>query len=167
DEAQITGRLQHPGIPPVHQVGALPTGRWFLAMKLVRGRTLEQLLQEQGPGAARWLGVFEAICQAVGYAHSQNVIHRDLKPANIMVGAFGEIQVRDWGLAKALTTPVAAAQRPDETDPEVSSPPQPGQSPWAPVEQTLAGSVLGTPAFMAPEQAIGALDRLDRRTDVF
>jgi hypothetical protein len=167
DEAQITGRLQHPGIPPVHQVGTLPDGRPFLAMKLIRGRTLKQLLREQGPGEARWLGVFEAICQAVGYAHSQNVIHRDLKPANIMVGPFGEVQVMDWGLAKVLATSVAPVQMPDETGPEALWSLQHGQSPRTPVDQTRAGSVLGTPAFMAPEQAIGAIDRLDRRSDVF
>src|SRR5262245_37389301 len=78
-EARVTARLQHPGIPPVHQVGTLPDGRPFLAMKLIEGHTLHDLLKEQGPGAARWLGVFESVCQAVGYAHSQGVIHRDLK----------------------------------------------------------------------------------------
>src|SRR5262249_37502799 len=86
-EARITARLQHPGIPPVHEVGTLPDGRPFLAMKLIQGRTLADLLREQGPSPTRWLGVFEAICQAVGYAHSQGVIHRDLKPGNVMVGA--------------------------------------------------------------------------------
>jgi tetratricopeptide (TPR) repeat protein len=160
-EAQITGQLQHPGIPPVHQVGTLPDGQPFLAMKLIQGRTLDELLSEQGPGAGRWLGVFEAICQAVGYAHSQNVIHRDLKPGNVMVGAFGEVQVMDWGLAKVLTsTPVAV----NEADPDATQPPQPAQT--AP-ELTRAGSVLGTPAFMPPEQAIGAINRLNRRSDVF
>jgi hypothetical protein len=166
-EAQITGRLQHPGIPPVHQAGTLPDGRPFLAMKLIQGRTLEQLLRKQGPGAARWLGVFEAICQAVGYAHSQHVIHRDLKPSNIMVGAFGEVQVMDWGLAKMLTTPVATTRSPDETDPEATRLRPPSQSPRTPADQTQLGSVLGTPAYLAPEQAIGAIDRLDRRSDVF
>jgi serine/threonine protein kinase len=165
-EARVTARLQHPGIPPVHEVGALPDGRPFLAMKLIQGRTLHDLLREQGPGAGRWLGVFEAICQAVGYAHSQGVIHRDLKPANVMVGAFGEVQVMDWGLAKSLRTQTAGER--DETDPwatteaHAGSPtPEPGTDP------TRAGSVLGTPAFMLPEQAIGAIDKLDRRSDVF
>src|SRR6185503_11998647 len=70
-EARVTARLQHPGIPPVHQVGTLPDGRPFLAMKLIHGQTLDRLLREQGPGAGRWLAVFEAVCQAVGYAHAQ------------------------------------------------------------------------------------------------
>src|SRR5207237_1108947 len=83
-EARVTARLQHPGIPPVHEVGTLPDGRPFLAMKLVEGRTLDQLLLEEGRGAPRWLAVFEAICQAVGFAHAHGVIHRDLKPGNVM-----------------------------------------------------------------------------------
>src|SRR5262249_28748852 len=101
-EARITARLQHPGIPPVHHVHELPDGRPFLVMKLIAGRTLDELLRDQGPDPSRWLGVFEAICQAVGYAHSNGVIHRDLKPSNVMVGAFGEVQVMDWGLAKVV-----------------------------------------------------------------
>src|SRR5262249_58121712 len=91
-EARITGQLQHPGIPAVYQVGTLPDGRPFLAMKLIEGRTLDRLLREQGPGAGRWLAAFEQVCQAVGYAHAQGVIHRDLKPGNVMVGSFGEVQ---------------------------------------------------------------------------
>jgi eukaryotic-like serine/threonine-protein kinase len=104
-EARITGQLQHPGIPAVHQVGTLPDGRPFLAMKLIKGWTLADTLNQQTDPAAdrgRLLAVFEAICQAVGYAHAHQVIHRDLKPANVMVGAFGEVQVMDWGLAKVL-----------------------------------------------------------------
>jgi tetratricopeptide (TPR) repeat protein len=163
-EAQVTGQLQHPGIPPVHQLGTLSDGRPFLAMKLIQGRTLDALLREEGPGAARWLGVFEAICQALAYAHSQGVIHRDLKPANVMVGAFGEVQVMDWGLAKVLASRGRTSGEPDSTDPDATRPPQPGQTP---VDLTAAGSVLGTPAYMPPEQAIGAVDRLDRRSDVF
>ena len=102
-EARVLGELQHPGIVPIHQSGTLPDGRPFFVMKLVKGRTLAQLLEEQGPGAAQWLGVFAAICQAVAYAHSRGVIHRDLKPANVMVGAFGEVQVMDWGVATGST----------------------------------------------------------------
>src|SRR5262245_4112015 len=101
-EARITARLQHPGIPSVYEVGTLPDGRPFFAMKLIQGHTLHDLLQEQGPSPTRWLREFEAVCQAVAYAHSEGVIHRDLKPSNVMVGAFGEVQVMDWGLAKSL-----------------------------------------------------------------
>jgi serine/threonine protein kinase len=106
DEVRITGQLQHPGVPAVYQVGALPDGRPFLAMKLIRGRTLAaQLDQRPDPAADRGAVVasFEHICQAVAYAHAHRVIHRDLKPSNVMVGKFGEVQVMDWGLAKVLT----------------------------------------------------------------
>src|SRR5262245_11913072 len=106
DEARITAQLQHPGVPAVHQVGALADGRPFLAMKLIKGRTLAALLGERPDTAAdpgRFVATFEQVCQAVGYAHAHNVIHRDLKPSNVMVGAFGEVQVMDWGLAKVLT----------------------------------------------------------------
>ncbi|MBI1915434.1 MAG: serine/threonine protein kinase [Planctomycetes bacterium] len=102
-EARITGRLQHPGIPPVHEIGRLDDGRPFLAMKLIEGRTLHELLEERSTRSRdlpRFVAIFGQVCQAVGYAHLQGVIHRDLKPQNIMVGAFGEVQVMDWGLAK-------------------------------------------------------------------
>ena len=104
-EARITGRLQHPGIPPVHAHGTLPDGRPYLVMKLIEGRTLAALLDQRPEPThqqPRFLQVFEQVCQAVGYAHGQGVIHRDLKPANVMVGAFGEVQVMDWGLGKEM-----------------------------------------------------------------
>src|SRR4029077_8434529 len=112
-EARITGQLQHPGIPAVHQVGTLPDGRPFLAMKLIKGRTLDAILKhgtDRSADRGRLLAIFEAVCQAVGYAHARGVIHRDLKPANVMVGAFGEVQVMGWGLAKVLgeATPATA-----------------------------------------------------------
>src|SRR5271165_3172483 len=91
DEARITGQLQHPGIPAVYQVGALPDGRPFLAMKLIKGQTLDELLE--AGATIDPLGMFEAVAQAVGYAHAHGVIHRDLKLSNLMVGAFGEVQV--------------------------------------------------------------------------
>src|SRR5579871_4940846 len=121
-EARITGQLQHPGIPAVHQVGTLADGRPFLAMKLIKGKTLDVLLKDRANPSAergRLLAVFEAVCQAVGYAHAHRVIHRDLKPANVMVGAFGEVQVMDWGLAKVLgeegTDPAADGSAPEVT----------------------------------------------------
>ena len=105
DEARITAQLQHPGIPPVHDLGTLPDGRPFLAMKLIKGQTLDALLASRPEPSAergRFVAVFEHLCQAVAYAHAHGVIHRDLKPGNVMVGAFGEVQVMDWGLAKVL-----------------------------------------------------------------
>jgi serine/threonine protein kinase len=101
EEAKITGQLQHPGVPAAYHVGELADGRPFLAMKLIRGDTLADL-QKNGAYRGRLLAAFEGVCNAVAYAHSHGVIHRDLKPANVMVGAFGEVQVMDWGLAKVL-----------------------------------------------------------------
>jgi tetratricopeptide (TPR) repeat protein len=163
EEAQITGQLQHPGIPPVHEVGTLPDGRPFIAMKLIEGRTLAELLGERvaiADGLPHFLGVFEHICQTVAYAHSRGVIHRDLKPANVMVGAFGEVQVMDWGLAKLLG-PSNPAEGAGEAR-ILTTPRTTGLSP-----SSQAGTVLGTPAYMAPEQARGDIDQLDARCDVF
>ncbi len=99
-ESKITARLPHPGIPPVHALGTLADGSPFLAMKLIAGQTLaDEMKTADRP---RLLQAFTQVCQAVGFAHSRGVIHRDLKPANVMVGAFGEVQVMDWGLAKDL-----------------------------------------------------------------
>jgi tetratricopeptide (TPR) repeat protein len=160
-EALITGRLQHPGIPAAHHLGQLADGNPFLAMKLVRGKTLAELLGDRPPDGEdlpRWVGVFEQVCQAVGYAHSQGVMHRDLKPANVMVGAFGEVQVMDWGLAKNLA--VEARETPGPGLPPGAHDP----SPYEPVT-TQAGSVMGTLSYMAPEQARG--EPVDARADVF
>jgi tetratricopeptide (TPR) repeat protein/tRNA A-37 threonylcarbamoyl transferase component Bud32 len=167
-EARITGQLQHPGIPAVHQVGALADGRPFLAMKLIKGSTLEALLKqrtEQSADRGRLLAIFEAVCQAVGYAHAHRVIHRDLKPANVMVGAFGEVQVMDWGLAKVLgeETPAsvdALAAEQTQAWTQIHPTPETGS-------HTQAGSMLGTPAFAPPEQVGGEIEKVDMRADVF
>ena len=118
-EARIAGQLQHPGIVPVHELGALADGRPYFAMKLVKGRTLEAILQERSSPSEdlpRFLGIFEQVCQTVAYAHARGVIHRDLKPANVMVGRFGEVQVMDWGLAKVLTGDGVARAEEDAGD---------------------------------------------------
>jgi serine/threonine-protein kinase len=167
DEARITAQLQHPGIPPVFEVGRLDDGRPYLVMKLINGRTLAELLKERQEPASdrgRFLAMFEQICQAVGYAHSKHVLHRDLKPSNVMVGAFGEVQVMDWGLAKFISPGGAATHNPaaTETTCETSI-----VSARELDSATLAGSVLGTPAYMSPEQAGAEIDRFDERADVF
>jgi serine/threonine-protein kinase len=162
DEARITGQLQHPGIPAAYHTGALADGRPFLAMKLIKGRTLDALLVGEAD-RGRLVAAFEAACQAVGYAHAHGVVHRDLKPANVMVGSFGEVQVMDWGLAKVLA-PGRGAAAPDDgaTAPGTELTPARGAD-----DLTQAGSLLGTPAYMPPEQAIGAVDQVDARSDVF
>jgi serine/threonine-protein kinase len=170
EEARITGRLQHPGVPPIYDVGTRPDGSPFLAMKLIRGRTLaDQLRDRAGPGddLPRFLQVFEQIAQTVAFAHSNGVIHRDLKPANVMVGAFGEVQVMDWGLAKRLPG-AEAGMRTDDPYATVDSASGPQSEIRTPrSDLTQAGSVLGTPAYMPPEQANGDIARTDRRADVF
>ncbi len=164
EEAQVCSQLQHPGIVPVHDLGTLPDGRPFFAMKLVKGRTLAELLKERltpSDNLPRFLDIFEQVCQAVGYAHSKGVIHRDLKPLNVMVGAFGEVQVMDWGLAKVLRPPggeAAAAEAAASVVRTVRS--DSG-------DQSRDGQAMGTPAYMAPEQARGEVDLLDERCDVF
>jgi tetratricopeptide (TPR) repeat protein/tRNA A-37 threonylcarbamoyl transferase component Bud32 len=161
EEAQITAQLQHPGVPPVHLVGTLPDGRPFLAMKLIRGQTLAALLADGAGDPGRVLGIFEQVCNTVAYAHDHGVIHRDLKPQNVMVGRFNEVQVMDWGLAKVRTA--APPGLPESAETSAFHDPRDGSDDF----ETRAGSVLGTPAYMAPEQAIGAVDKLDERSDVF
>src|SRR5262245_3539510 len=163
EEARIAGRLEHPGVPAVHDLGTLADGRPFLAMKLIDGRTLADLLKERPDPAhdrGRFVAAFEQVCQAIGYAHSQGVVHRDLKPANIMVGRFGEVQVMDWGLAKAVTSDESRVTSEDST--RHSSLVTRHSD-----DDTMSGSVLGTPAYMPPEQARGETDRLGERADVF
>jgi serine/threonine-protein kinase len=165
EEAQVLGQLQHPGIPPVHDLGELPDGRPFFAMKLIQGRTLAQFLRERSTPAhelPRFLGIFGQVCQTVAYAHSRGILHRDLKPSNLMVGAFGEVQVMDWGLAKALAS--GEREPPETSSTQGADTPR---SPELPREDTREGTVLGTPAYMAPEQARGEIERLDERCDVF
>ena len=166
DEARISAQLQHPAVPPVHDLGTLSDGRPFLAMKLIKGDALDRLLANRADPTAdrgRFVAVFEQICQALAYAHAHRVIHRDLKPANVMVGNFGEVQVMDWGLAKVLGTRTAEAFDPETT----ASATAVNSLRDSDDSFTQAGSVLGTPAFMPPEQALGAIGKIDARSDVF
>lgn len=157
-EARILARLEHPGIVPIHDFGVLPDGRVYYTMKLVRGRRLDEQLDLERP-LSEVLRDFEKICEAVAFAHSHGIIHRDLKPQNIMVGAFGEILVMDWGVAKLLGDSAAPLSR--------ASPPAPGNATGKTSGVTLHGTVLGTPGYMAPEQAWGEVGRVDERTDVY
>jgi eukaryotic-like serine/threonine-protein kinase len=148
EEAQIGGQLQHPGIVPVHELGRLPDGRLYIAMKLVRGQTLAALLRaRQGPSddRPRFLAVFEQVCQAMAYAHTRGVVHRDLKPSNVMVGNFGEVQVMDWGLAKVLASGGVADESRAIERREQASVVRTLRT-GSDAEASLAGSVMGTPA---------------------
>jgi tetratricopeptide (TPR) repeat protein len=163
EEARIAGRLQHPGIVPIYDLGRFPDRRPFFAMKLVQGCTLADLLKER-PNPAhdlpRFLKIFEQVCQTLAYAHSRGVIHRDLKPSNVMVGAFGEVQVMDWGLAKVLRP--TGEKRARNGEGELSTAPGSGSA-----SLSRLGQVMGTPAYMPPEQARGEVGGLDERCDVF
>src|SRR5262245_9940603 len=149
-EALVTARLQHPSIVPIHEVGRWPTGELFYAMKLVSGRGLDELIGEAQtlPQRLALLPHVLAVAEAVAYAHSERIIHRDLKPANILVGAFGETVVIDWGLAKDLSEDAPGSDAP----PARAEAKESGES--APYKLTGAGAILGTPAYMSPEQAM-------------
>ncbi len=168
EEAQICGQLQHPGVVPVYELGTLADHRPFFTMKLVKGQTLAALLAERSSATdelPRFLGIFESVCQTVAYAHARGVIHRDLKPSNVMVGSFGEVQVMDWGLAKVLPKgwqPVREPKTPPVNETVVATARSKSDN-----DLSQAGSVLGTPAYMAPEQARGETEAVDRRADVF
>jgi serine/threonine-protein kinase len=174
EEAQIGGQLQHPGVVPVYDIGRFGS-RPFFTMKLVKGQTLAALLAERSDPAAdrpRLLDIALKVAQTLAYAHAKGVIHRDLKPANVMVGAFGEVQVMDWGLAKVLPEGGVAdeerASRERERPEDVTTIRTARSSGTAGSgTDTEAGSLLGTPAYMPPEQANGDIAHLDRRADVF
>ena len=170
EEAQIGGQLQHPGIVPIYELGTFADLRPFFAMKLVKGHTLAQLLDARdGPDddRPRFLSIFEAIAQTVAYAHARGVIHRDLKPSNVMVGSFGEVQVMDWGLAKVLPrggmVDDAQAGKSERQETVIATARSGSDSPGL----SRPGSAMGTPAYMAPEQARGEGERVDERADVF
>jgi serine/threonine protein kinase len=143
-EAQVLARLEHPGIVPVHDVGVLPDGRPFYTMKWVEGARLDLHLAGGLPLAER-LRLFLRIADAVAFAHAKGVLHRDLKPENVMVGAFGEVLVMDWGLARILADGAEVAG----------------------AGTTAESAVLGTPGFMSPEQKAGASAGVDARADVY
>jgi serine/threonine-protein kinase len=168
EEAQIGGQLQHPGVVPVYELGRFDDDRPFFTMKLVKGQTLAELLKRRASPAEElphFLTIFGQICQTVAYAHAHGVIHRDLKPSNVMVGNYGEVQVMDWGMAKVLTQNADVANTPSahEDGPTVIRTGRSGST----AEESRPGSVMGTPAFMPPEQANGEVEQLDERADVF
>jgi hypothetical protein len=170
----VTGGLEHPGIVPVYGLGHLADGRPFYAMRFIRGDSLKESIRrfheaEKQPKRdvgnrtlelRALLGRFIDVCEAVAYAHSRGVLHRDLKPGNIMLGKYGETLVVDWGLAKALDQPERASPM-DRS--ELPLKPTSGSA----LEPTGAGSALGTPRYMSPEQAAGRLDQLGPWSDVY
>jgi eukaryotic-like serine/threonine-protein kinase len=164
-EAKIIAQLEHPGIVPVHDVGTLPDGRVFYTMKLVQGRRLDQKREELG-GLPERLRTFQKICEAVSFAHARHVLHRDLKPQNIMVGPFGEVLVMDWGLAKLLDAEASAAIEENSVS-RVAVPGGDASGAETSGAETAHGVVLGTPGYMAPEQARGEIEAIGPRADIF
>ncbi len=164
EEGQIAGQLQHAGIIPIYDLGRFDDGVPFIAMKLVQGCTFTELLAQR-IDPARSLDIFLRVSQAVAYAHARGVIHRDLKPSNIMVADFGEVRVIDWGLAKVLGPhpDLGSGNRsaPGGTDAMVATLSLSNGEVWG------MGSIIGTPAYMSPEQAMGDVGAIDERSDVF
>ncbi|GAC1470196.1 MAG: hypothetical protein NVSMB9_15060 [Isosphaeraceae bacterium] len=171
-EAEVTGGLEHPGIVPVHGLGRYEDGRPYYAMRLIRGQTLRDVVQnfhqqddafpaegERALELRRLLGCVIAVCNAVAYAHSQGVLHRDLKPGNIMLGKYGETLVVDWGVAKALNRPDDIPADEAENSLRASS--------EGSLAATVPGTPVGTPQYMSPEQAAGDLDRIGPAADVY
>lgn len=164
-EAAVLGRLEHPNIVPIHDLGRDSEGALYYTMKLVKGVTLQKILDDlrkEEPAALahytldRLLTIFRKVCDALAFAHAQKIIHRDLKPENIMVGEFGEVLVMDWGIAKILGESTA--------DVSTRSAATSGTGSFT---ATLDGDVMGTPQYMSPEQAMGKVNELDERSDVF
>ena len=168
-EAEVLAMLAHPNIVPIHDIvweDGLPL---FYSMKMVKGRTLQHILtalQHHEPKAVRdytldrLLLIFRKVCDAMAFAHSKGVLHRDLKPENIMVGEFGEVLVMDWGLAKQLMVEelMVDSQSPDASGLSTIN---------SQLSATLDGAVMGTPQYMSPEQAMGQVNELDERSDIF
>jgi serine/threonine-protein kinase len=179
-EAQITGQLDHPGVVPVYELARGEPGRDgcrpYYTMRFVRGGTFSDAIavyhRNRAGGQARrtdllaLIQAFVGVCNTVAFAHSRGVIHRDLKGSNIILGEFGEVVLLDWGLAKFVDRDGAVAEPGTDFDPAMTGP-YPGTADRAGSDLTAAGQVLGTPSYMAPEQAEGRVDRIGRRTDVY
>ncbi len=171
DEAQVAGQLEHPGVVPIHDLGVDEDGRVYFTMPLIEGRDLNEVFdlarkQSEGWSLTRALLALTKVCEVVGYAHARGVIHRDLKPANVMVGKFGETYVMDWGLAKVVGSPEPEAPAAEEPTAEGGT----GaglSSEGLTAGRTIEGTVFGTPAYMAPEQAEGRVADVSFHTDVY
>jgi serine/threonine-protein kinase len=169
DEIRTVGRLEHPNIVPIHDVGVDELGRYFFVMKYVEGETLESIIEKLAAGDPAYLAkytyerrieIFIGLLHALEYSHAQGVVHRDVKPANVMVGRFGEVVLMDWGVAK----PVASKRDPAANAEGALGG---GEGERARMFATRVGALIGTPAYMAPEQARGENHRLDARCDLY
>ena len=170
-EAQATSQLEHPGIPPVHDIGVSPEGSLYFTMKLVRGRTLREILKDLLLGVPesrreytlhRLVTVLERIAEAAHFAHEKGVVHRDLKPENLMLGSFGEVHVMDWGIAKQVESSSVKSEWEYIENDGRGRTADDGEA-----NSTRPGTLKGTPPYMSPEQARGAPSEVDRRSDIY
>ncbi|MBX7197077.1 MAG: serine/threonine protein kinase [Sandaracinaceae bacterium] len=173
DEVRTIGRLEHPNIVPIHDVGIDERGRFFFVMKYVDGETLEAVIDKLRAGdpdyvarfdLARRVQIFQQVLRALQFAHERGIIHRDIKPANVMVGRFGEVVLMDWGVARTIASREAGPDTASLAD--RSSLPGGSVAPSR-ASTTRVGALIGTPLYMSPEQARGANDQLDQRSDLY
>jgi serine/threonine-protein kinase len=172
-EIRTVGQLEHPNIAPIHDVGIDDDGQHYFVMRYVEGETLEAIIGKLAAGDAAYhrrftfehrAQIFLGVLNAVNYAHSKQIIHRDIKPSNIMVGPYGEVVVMDWGIAKKKTVAAGSAEAialGDTLDTKAAG------SHRDPVFRTCHGSLVGTPAYMSPEQAAAKTDEIDERSDIY
>jgi serine/threonine-protein kinase len=174
EEVRAVGKLEHPGIVPVHDVGIDERGRFFFVMKHLQGETLDSIIKklQAGDPAAKErftrparIQIILGVLNAIGYAHQQGFVHRDLKPANIMVGPCGEVTLVDWGIAKRIKNPDGTPFVAPAVAPPVGN--DPTAAGTGDVLRTRQGALVGTPLYMSPEQARGEHDKLDHRSDLY
>jgi serine/threonine-protein kinase len=170
DEIRIVGSLEHPNIVPIHDVGVDDSSRYYFVMKHVEGETLEDIITKLAAGDPNYLAkytftaraeIFIALLRALQFAHAKGYVHRDIKPANVMVGAYGEVMLMDWGIAKRCKAPEEVGGPVGKVEEDLT------KSVRERLFTTRRGAMVGTPAYMSPEQARGEIDKIDERSDIY
>ena len=170
DEIRIVGSLEHPNIVPIHDVGVDENSRYYFVMKHVQGETLEEIIDKLAAGDPAYLAkytftaraeIFIALLRALQFAHANGYVHRDIKPANVMVGAYGEVMLMDWGVAKRCKAPEEVGASIGKAEEDMT------KSVRERLFTTRRGAIVGTPAYMSPEQARGEIEKIDERSDIY